>query len=435
MAVFAGSLSMNKTVVAFLGLITFVALSEWATAAGPKLQVLHSFAGGTDGATPAANLVSDSIGNLYGTTAAGGSNKSCFGEIGCGTVFEVSPPQNVGGRWKESVLYRFAGGSDGAAPDSGLVLDGAGNLYGTTPYGGDLSNQLCVANTGDTGCGIVFEVSPQQGGGWVETVLYTFEGVTDGAYPEGDLAFDASGNLFGTTSAGGGGPECGSQLIGCGTVFELSPNGSGGWTETTVYQFQGQDGAIPLAGLIPDSLGNFYGTTFAGGTLGDGNVFELSPPQQQGESWTESSLYSFTAIAGNPRAGVIFDPQGNLYGTTSTGNGTVFELSQDGSTWNGTTIYSFKGGRFETLTGGLVRDNSGNLYGPASGPFCGAIYRLQEVNGQWKQAELVFPEKTEGPCGPTGALTFGKWGALYGTSTEGGTCSGSECGTVFGILP
>lgn len=262
--------------------------------------------------------------------------------------------------------------------------------------------------------------------------------MTDGAYPWGSLVFDASGNLWGTTSAGGGGPECNTgQLLGCGTVFELSPNGSGGWIESTIYQFQGlEDGGIPLAGMTFDQVGNLYGTTAegGGGPIPNGTVFELSPPAQQGGIWTESSLYDFTPNAGQPDAGVIFDPEGDLYGITATKNGTVFELSESGGVWTENTIYSFTGGRFETLTGGLVRDTFGNLYGPTSGPSCGAIYRLQKGNSQWNEAELVLKEQTTGPCSPTGTLTFGKWGALYGTSMKGGTCKGG-CGTVFGILP
>jgi hypothetical protein len=428
----------GSTFLCFSAVVAVLLLPVGAFSAGPKMQVLHSFTGGTDGSTPRANLIADSAGNLYGTTSGGGSKNSCFGSTGCGVVFKLSPPKTVGGAWKETILYRFDGGADGADPLTGLVRDTSGNLYGTTTLGGDFANQLCLINV-NNGCGVVFELSPQQGGGWVETVLYTFEGVTDGAYPWGNLTFDTAGNLYGTTSAGGGGPECNNgALLGCGTIFELSANGSDGWTLTTIYQFQGlQDGGIPLAGMTLDQAGDLYGTTAeGGGTTSNGTVFELSPPSQQGGVWTESVLYDFTAAAGQPNTGVIFDPDGNLYGTTATKNGTVYELSDSGGGWTGNTIYSFTGGGFEGLTGGLVRDNAGNLYGPKSGPSCGAVYRLQNRNGQWNEAEFVFPERTTGPCDPSGAFTFGKWGALYGTSTKGGTCTlNNGCGTVFGILP
>lgn len=413
---------------------SFALLSMGAFAAGPKTQVLHSFAGGTDGSGPRANVIADTAGNLYGTTSAGGSHNLCFGVTGCGVVFELSPPNTLGGSWKEAILYRFSGGADGSNPAAGLVEDVAGNLYGTTPYGGDENNQYCVTNIGKVGCGVVFELSPEQGGGWNETVIHTFEYVTDGGLPYGNLVLDSAGNLYGTTSIGGSDVECA-----CGTVFELSPDGSGGWAENTIHTFQGTDGggdgAGPLAGLTIDEVGNLYGTTNGGGLSDSGMVFELSPPSQQGGSWTENALFSFPVTAGQPRAGVIFDPEGNLYGTTNTKNGTVFELSESNGVWIETTIYSFIGGRFESLTGGLVLDNSGNLYGPKSGPACGAVYRLQNKNGQWNEAELDFKEGTTGPCDPTAALTFGKWGALYGTSGEGGKCSTGGCGTVFGILP
>jgi uncharacterized repeat protein (TIGR03803 family) len=422
----------ERAVYLCMNLIALALLSVCAFAAGPRMQVLHSFVGGTDGSMPRAGVIADAVGNLYGTTSAGGSSNSCFGSTGCGVVFELIPPRTVGGTWKEKILYRFSGGPDGAGPATSLTMDQAGNLYGTTPLGGDLTNQLCSINF-NNGCGIVFELTPQQDGSWVEKIIYTFEGVTDGAYPWGSLVFDTSGNLFGTTSAGGGGLECNlGELLGCGTVFELSPNGSGGWIETTIYRFQGlSDGGMPFAGLTLDQVGNLYGTTAVGGSsTSSGTVFEISP--QQG--WTESVLYEFTANAGQPNAGVIFDPQGNLYGVTATGNGTAFELTETGGVWNENTIYSFTGGRFEGLTGGLVRDTVGNLYGPKSGPSCGAIYRLQKANNQWNEVEFVFPEHTTGPCAPVGTLSFGKWGALYGASNKGGTCNGNGCGTVFGIL-
>ncbi len=420
----------STMITKFSVLFATMILAISARAAGPKMQVLHSFAGGNDGSIPSANVIADATGNLYGTTAAGGSKNFCLGGVGCGVVFEMSPPKAAGGPWKETVLYRFSGGTDGSSPGAGLVEDAQGNLYGTTPYGGDQGNPNCPGNTG---CGVVFKLSSNQAGGWTETVVYTFEYVTDGAQPFANLVFDSAGNLYGTASIGGGGLECG---LGCGTVFELSPDGSGGWTESTLYQFQGaDDGGEPLAGLAIDQAGNLYGTTNGGGMLGGGTVFELSPPDGHGEVWAENTLYSFSMNAGQPRAGVIFDPQGNIYGTTKTKNGTVFELSESNGVWTGDTIYSFTGGRFESLTGGLVRDNADNLYGPKSGPSCGAIYRLQNGNGQWNEAELIFKEGTSGPCVPGGALTFGKWSALYGTSTEGGTCGANGCGTVFGILP
>lgn len=420
-------------------LVALALLSVCAYGAGPKVQTLYSFAGGTDGGVPRASLVSDGAGNLYGTTTEGGTSNDClgFGTTGCGTVFKLSPPQTQGGVWKETVLFRFSGGADGAIPEAGLVRDRAGNLDGTTFVGGDQNNPLCTNYVVNTGCGVVFELSPQAGGNWTETVIYTFGGVSDGAYPLANLIFDGLGNLYGTTEAGGGGPGCSTgQLIGCGTVFELTPNGSLGWTETTLYQFQGSpDAGVPVAGVVFDQTGNLYGATNAGGIIGDGAVFELMPPGAQGGTWTESILYSFTASAGRPQAGVIFDQEGNLFGTTASGNGTAFELTPSlGGPWTETTLYAFGQRHNKTPMAGLISDRVGNLYGTTFGP-CGSVFRLHNQQGSWKEAELDF-FSGNGSCASDAALTFGKWGGVYGTSSRGGTlaCTGG-CGTVFAIYP
>jgi uncharacterized repeat protein (TIGR03803 family) len=184
---------------------------------------------------------------------------------------------------------------------------------------------------------------------------------------------------------------------------------------------------------VLDQSGNLYGTTVAGGTQGYGNVFELSPPQQQGGTWDESVIYSFPAYAPE-RPGVTFDSQGDLYGTSDSGSGSVFELSPSGAAWIENTIYSFKGNNNPEPTA-VVMDSSGELYGALSGPHCGALYRLQNENDSWSEAQLNFVKGNNGPCGSGGGLIFGKWEALYGTSARGGTCSGYGCGTVFGILP
>jgi uncharacterized repeat protein (TIGR03803 family) len=229
-------------------------------------QVLYRFAGAPkkDGANPAAGLLMDGA-NLYGTTLIGGSS-ACKGS-GCGTVFKLSP--TAGGGWTETVLYALKGGSDGAFPMAGLIIDAAGAFYGTTVQGG---NSLCSG----AGCGTVFKLSPTAGGGWTETVLHRFTGGRDGIGPVGDLVGDANGNLYGTTHAGGAGCS-----DGCGTVFELSPAAGGGWTETVLYAFKGgRDGAKPFAGLVAGA-GVFYGTTQAGGAGcgggGCGTVFKVVP--------------------------------------------------------------------------------------------------------------------------------------------------------------
>jgi uncharacterized repeat protein (TIGR03803 family) len=420
-------------------LVLTAALPICAYAAGPKLQVLHSFTAGPDGLEPlAANLVADATGTLYGTTPNGGTDCFVGGQAGCGVVFKLSPPNFPGGVWKETILYRFNGGADGATPYAGLVLDSQGNLYGTTQNGGNF-NGICAGQV-DYGCGVVFELSPNSDGSWTETTIYAFTGQNgDGANPAANLVLDGSGNLYGTTELGGACPSnCGS-LQGAGIVFELTPNGSQGWTETILYQFtDGADGGYPITGLIFDQQGNLYGTTVTGGMNHYGTVYQLTPPMVPGLQWTESILYAFSSAAGEPRGGVIFDNSGNLYGTTSFPYGTAFELSPAGNgVWTESTLYTFGQSRLNMPWAGLVSDNAGNLYGTASsGKFCGGVFRLQKHKGTWTEGEFGFFTGNNGPCGPLASLIFGKWGAVYGTSATGGKCSLHQgCGTVFAIFP
>ncbi len=268
-------------------------------------KVLHDF-NGKDGYFPRGGLIFDDSGNLYGTTNIGGV-------YGVGTVFELMP--KTGGGWTETVLHDFNNnGIDGEGPDAGLIFDGSGNLYGTTTVGGANLN------------GTVFELTPKTRAGWTETVLYNFNGA-DGSQPVAGLIFDNIGNLYGTTSVGGANLN--------GMVFELTPNTGGGWTETVLhnFNFNGTDGAGPQAGLIFDASSNLYGTTALGGVYGDGTVYELTP---KGGGWTETVLHSFCPLAGctdgsTPLAGLTKDAAGNLYGTTENGGryglGTVFEFT------------------------------------------------------------------------------------------------------------
>jgi uncharacterized repeat protein (TIGR03803 family) len=272
-------------------------------------KVLYSFnPNGTDGYSPVGGLVFDKEGDLYGTTYAGGEHNE-------GTVFEITAAG------KEEVLYSFGNQSpDGYSPAAGLVFDKEGNLYGTTYFGGDLSCNL------GRGCGTVFEITSAG----TEKVLYSFGSQSgDGVSPWAGLIFDKKGNLYGTTTSGGSnGTACGS--IGCGTVFELTAAG----TEKVLYSFGSQsgDGIGPWAGLIFDKKGNLYGTTEDGGAYGDGTVFEIATTGKK--AGTEKVLYSFGSQSGDgngPMAGLIFDKEGNLYGTTDYGGayevGTVFEVT------------------------------------------------------------------------------------------------------------
>jgi uncharacterized repeat protein (TIGR03803 family) len=289
-------------------------------------SVLYSFCSLTncaDGMSSSGSLIFDQVGNLYGT-AVGGGSASCVG--GCGVVFELIPHSD--GSWKEKVLHRF-NGNDGAEPDSGLILDATGNLYGTTGLGG---TETCNA---PLGCGVVFKLTPNTDGSWKEKVLHRFTG-NDGTSPVARLILDQAGNLYGTTAFGGNLSQC--EGNGCGVVFELTPNGEGGWREKILHHFAGgSDGRQPYADLIFDQAGNLYGTTYDGG--GDlGVVFKLVP--NSNGTWKEKLLHKFVngiIDAGTrPYAGLIFDAKGNLYGTTTLGGesgycrrngcGVVFEL-------------------------------------------------------------------------------------------------------------
>jgi len=281
-------------------------------------KVLYTFAGGKDGLYPFSPLILDAAGNLYGATEVGGDRN-------LGTVYELSPGPN--GQWTESVIHSFTGEpDDGSMPTAGLVMDSAGNLYGTSTQGGSGS---CRRGDGvQVGCGAVFELSPRTGGGWTGNILYSFTGTAgDGQNPNSPLVIDAGGNLYGTT------PE---TTPNHGTIFKLSPSGSS-WSESILYTFGGGvDGADPAGGLILDGAGNLYGTTVRGGkttcaTYGCGTVFRLTP--KPGGVWNKVTLYNFTGIQGDgnaPAAPLIFDNAGNLLGTTfgggSANQGAVFQI-------------------------------------------------------------------------------------------------------------
>lgn len=358
------------------------------TANAQTMNILYSF-NHVDGSQPSSPLIMDSQGNLYGTTQAGGVNAE-------GTVFEVTGDT-------EQVLYSFMGGADGGTPYGGLVMDAGGNLYGTALYGGSTA-------CGDTGCGVVFEVSPEG----VETVVYAFQGGSDGFYPRGTLAMDSQGNLYGTTQYGG---AAGSY----GTVFRISPKG----VETVLYRFAGPptDGAYPFAGVTTDNAGNLYGTTEAGGAYGLGTVFRLS-------STGEKVLYTFTGGAdAYPWAGVQLDPHGNLYGTTTGNYGEVYVIGVSGKE---RVLHTFSGGNDGGLPlGSLVHAPQG-WYSTTSqgGAFgYGTIFRV--TSGGSESVIYSFQGTPDGAQPYAGLIGDGK-GNGYGTTFSGGS---SNRGAVFEISP
>ena len=232
----------RSSVCTLLLLAAFATSQAWAS----QYKVIYTFQGGSDASNPESQLISDASGNLYGTTQFGGAH-------GLGTVFKLS---NSGGTWTETVLYSFAGGTDGEEPVARLAMDAAGNLYGTTEAGGD---PTCATLHGY--CGTVFELSPGSNGTWTENILVIFND-TNGLGPVGGLTLDAAGNLYGTTLGGGSG--------GWGIVFELTPNGDGTWTENIIHNFGlDNNGSKPNSDLVFDSAGNLYGTTADGGLMND----------------------------------------------------------------------------------------------------------------------------------------------------------------------
>lgn len=330
--------------------------------------LLYNFTNLQEGLGPNGGLVQDSSGNFYGTTAGGGNDQHpCKKYAGCGLVYELS-------NGTETVLYDFLGTTDGFEPNGSLVRDKDGNLYGTTYNGGSVGG---IAMNGT-----VFKISPTGS----ETVLHRFaEDKADGKFPNAGLVMDKHGNFYGTTIEGGVNGDYGPGIAcdrECGVVYEMTASG----TEKVLYAFRGSkngDGAAPFDSLILDSKGNLYGTTYAGGSYGQGTVFELSPSGQ------ETVLYSFsgTPDGGYPVGHLVMDSQGNIYGTTSFGGahnqGTVFELTHAGAE---KSLYSFTGGADGgSPLAGMVMDSQGNLYGTTflGGNFnstcqvgCGVVFKV-----------------------------------------------------------
>ncbi len=375
------------------------------------LTVLHNFTGGADGAYPYSGLTMDRVGNLYGTTTGRGN----------GSVYKL---KRSNGGWTLVPLYNFAVGNGGTNPYAGVTFGPDGSLYGTTQNGG--------SGHGD---GTVFKltppprISPNLLAPWTETVLYSFQAGSDGNQPYGGVTFDRAGNIYGTTGYGGQG--CFGE--GCGTVYRLTPSGSG-WTESVIYAFSGSDGLMPLSGVTLDNVGNVYGTTLMGGISGYGTVYELT--YSAGTGWAESFLHSFEPDgAASPYAGLISDPLGNLFGATAGEVGAVFELTPS----DGTPTYSllYGGGGPGSACGplaDLVTDGVGNFYGTT---YCdgahsqGSVFKLRQGSPFTYTTLYSFTGSSDGQY-PMSNVVIDASGNLYGTTSQGGAYG---YGVVWEITP
>ena len=368
---------------------------------GSSGKLLHTFKYPPGGTVVVGRMVSDAGGNLYGTTIVGGTNN-------LGVVFELS--DSGGGKATETVLHTFTG-PDGANPSGGLIMDNAGNLYGTTQYGG---SQNCSG-----GCGVIFELTRSQDG-WSETTIYQF-GQSGGYLPSGALVLDANGNLYGVAAGG--------KLSG-GLIFELSP-ANGKWNYSLVYEFDWESqAAYPRGPLTFDKAGNLYGTTgpvnndFGGD---NGTVFELTPGPS---GWNLALLHVFNS--GDPselNGGLLLDRQGNVYGTSqrggARGHGTVFKVTHGNQGWIEHIIHSFRGTDGSQPASGLVADSAGNLYGTTqyggdpcdnNSDGCGVVFRMSHNSGRWTGNVLHKFKGGDDGSNPIAALSIDAAGNVYGAT-------------------
>ncbi len=414
----------------FVVFVGFLVVSTLAAqpAQAQKFKVLHRFHG-KDGARPVGQLVLDKAGNFYGTTGTGGLGKC---ELGCGTAFKMNKSGTI--VWTHSFH-----GPNGQNPGGGLLRDSAGNLYGTTVSGGTINNDIC-----SMGCGVAFKLDKT---GNKEALLHKFTGIPDGYFPFSLLADGAGGDLYGPASGGANGS---------GAIFRITETRR----ESTFYGFGGgADGCFPSAGVTLDSLGDLYGVTLMGGAgfcnSGYGVVFEID------NAGNETVLHTFGGSDGAyPDSVLLFDSEGNLYGTTENGGssqvcqggcGTVFELSPQNGSWSETVLYSFCSlsdcaDGFVPGNGPLVRDANGNLYGTTetggayrncNGQGCGVAFKLDTAGN-----ETVLHNFTGSRDGasPVAGLAMDSAGNLYGAAVSGGDLrckSGTNrgCGVVFRITP
>ncbi|HYM75816.1 MAG TPA: choice-of-anchor tandem repeat GloVer-containing protein [Candidatus Dormibacteraeota bacterium] len=387
----------------------FLVTAAWAAS---TTKLIYSFAGSTDGEYTDTELVRDSAGNLYGTSVQGGTG-------GGGTVFQVTPAG------VHTVLYNFTGGADGGEPYKGVTLDAQGNLYGTAVTGGGGS---C-----EGGCGVVFKLA-NSGGVWTQSVIHTFTGGSDGFGPGAPVSIDTHGNIYGTTPTGG--------AYGVGTVYQLHES-AGIWKIRVIHTFTGgaDGGGGSAERLLIDSAGNLFGVCTFGGVNGFGTVYEISLHQAQ---WRLTTLYAFKdqPDGASPYGGVVFDKQGNLYGTTyyagANDFGTVYKLTPSNGTWTESVLYSFKGGTDgASPISSLVADAAGNFYGTTSAGgascSCGVIFKMTHgSSGKWTESVAYSFTGAPNPGFAYNGMITGAGGVFYGATVHGGS---NDDGTVYEFIP
>jgi uncharacterized repeat protein (TIGR03803 family) len=390
-------------IVLLCAVLLLSTFNTWAAVQYKELHVFHN----RPASFPCSTLIRDSEGNLFGTTCADSNHQA-------GVVYELTP--SSGGGWTYHVLHVFTV-ADGQEPMGKLLLDGHGNLYGTTYQGGR------------HGCGTVYTLSPVGGGRWKAKTLHNFN-YTDGCGSDGGLAMDAQGNLYGATHNGGTYDE--------GVAYVLRP-GRTAWAETVLHDFPGSEGVGVQTGVLFDRQGNLYGAT-------ESEVFVLSRDSRG--RWTESIAYTFNpADGGNIYGDLIFDDKGNLYGCNSAGGadgaGTVFRLSQDSKgNWMSTVLTDFSGGRYGAGPySGVAVDSNGTVYGTTSQGGTGGqgvLFKLVPVrHGKWTRSLLhSFTGGRDG--GAPGGVILNESSTLHGIAGTGGlqSCRGGYgCGVVFELKP
>ena len=427
---------------------SFCVLLALTACSAASEQVLYRFLGGTDGNGPTAGLVKDRHGNLYGTTSSGGVGQ-CFG-FGCGTVFELA--QQPDGTYVKNILHTFAGNKfDGGYPVGTLALDANGNLYGVTEQGG---SGPCDSVLG-SGCGVVYRLSPGANNTFTYSVIYNFAagfGDDDGSYANAGVVLDRLGNLYGTTEFGG------DFFCDCGIVYQLQPGAQGGpWTENILYRFigisqGGSDVSFPASGVTLDHKGNIFGSTTGGGdkncNLGCGGIYQLTPNGDGTYQEAVLAIFHGGPDGAQPEGGVIVDRDGNIFGSTEFGGGgtscnsgdsgcgTIFELRNTASGYQKKIILRFNGPNGFAPSSNLTFGANRGLLGTAQAGGAsnhGLVFRLTLSSSGWQ--ESILHDFTGGSDGasPLSALLSDGQGGFFGTTNDGGGTQ--DAGTVFQLVP